>query len=56
VGSQVDGKPPVTLKAGDVFLTERGRIHTARNTGNTTARAVDTYVIDKGKPGILPAH
>jgi quercetin dioxygenase-like cupin family protein len=52
---QVDGKPPVTLKAGDVFLTERGRIHNARNIGNTTARAVDTYVIDKGKPGIIPA-
>ena len=52
---QVDGKAPVTLKAGDVFLTERGRIHNARNIGTTTARAVDTYVIDKGKPGIIPA-
>ncbi len=53
---QVDGKPPVTLKAGDVFLTERGRIHNARNIGTTTARAVDTYVIDKGKPGVIPAQ
>ena len=53
---QVDGKPPVTLIAGDVFLTERGRIHNARNIGATTARAVDTYVIDKGKPGVMPAR
>jgi quercetin dioxygenase-like cupin family protein len=51
----VDGKPPITLKAGDVFFTERGHIHNARNIGTTTARAVDTYVIDKGKPGITPA-
>ena len=53
---QVDGKTPVTLRAGDVFLTERGRIHNARNIGPTIARAVDTYVIDKGKPGIIPAR
>jgi quercetin dioxygenase-like cupin family protein len=51
----VDGKPPITLKAGDVFFTERGQIHNARNIGTTTARAVDTYVIDTGKPGITPA-
>jgi quercetin dioxygenase-like cupin family protein len=53
---QVDGKEPVTLKAGDVFETERGRVHNARNVGTTTARAVDTYVIDKGKPGVIPAR
>jgi quercetin dioxygenase-like cupin family protein len=53
---QVDGKPSLTLRAGDVFLTERGRIHNARNMGATTARAVDTYVIDKGKPGVIPAR
>jgi quercetin dioxygenase-like cupin family protein len=52
---QVDGKPPTTLRAGEVFFTERGRIHNARNIGTTTARAVDTYIIDKGKPGIIPA-
>ena len=52
---QVDGKPPLTLKGGDVFFTERGRIHNARNIGTTPARAVDTYIIDKGKAGITPA-
>jgi quercetin dioxygenase-like cupin family protein len=51
----VDGKTPVTLHAGDVFHTERGHVHNARNIGTTTARAVDTYIIDKGKPGITPA-
>jgi quercetin dioxygenase-like cupin family protein len=52
---QVDGKPPVMLTAGQVFFTERGQIHNARNVGTTTARAVDTYIIDKGKPGLTPA-
>ena len=52
---QVDGNPPLTVHAGEVFFTERGRIHNARNIGTTPARAVDTYVIDKGKPGITPA-
>jgi len=51
----VDGKPPQTLKAGDVFFTGRGQVHNARNIGTTPARAVDTYVIDKGKPGVIPA-
>ena len=51
----VDGKPPITVRAGEVFFTERGQIHNARNIVTTTARAVDTYVIDTGKPGITPA-
>ena len=51
----VDGKPPVTVHAGETFFTERGQIHNARNIGTTTARAVDTSVIDKGKPAITPA-
>jgi quercetin dioxygenase-like cupin family protein len=51
----VDGNPPITVRAGEVFFTERGHIHNARNIGTTTARAVDTYVIDTGKPGITPA-
>src|SRR5580698_7513508 len=27
---QVDGKPPLTVRAGEVFFTERGRIRNAR--------------------------
>lgn len=52
----VDGKAPVTLTAGDTFFTDRGQIHNAKNIGTTVARAVDTYVIDRGKPGIIPAN
>ena len=52
---QVDGNPPLTVRAGEVFFTERGHLHRARNIGTTTARAVDTYIIDKGKPVVTPA-
>ena len=52
---QVDGNPPLTVRAGEVFFTERGHLHSARNVGTTTARAVDTYIIDKGKPVVTPA-
>ena len=50
----VDGNPPLTVKAGEAFFTTRGHIHNARNIGKTTARAVDTYIIDKGKPVVIP--
>ncbi|MGI8744225.1 MAG: cupin domain-containing protein [Bryobacteraceae bacterium] len=50
---QVDGNPPLTVKAGETFFTPRGRIHNARNIGKTTARAVDTYIIDQGKPVVI---
>jgi len=50
----VDGKPPLTVKAGETFFTERGQIHNARNIGKTTARAVDTYIVDSGKPVVIP--
>jgi quercetin dioxygenase-like cupin family protein len=50
----VDGQPPLTVKAGETFYTARGHIHNARNIGKTTARAVDTYIIDKGKAVVIP--
>lgn len=31
---EVDGKPPVTLKAGDVLFIPYGTIHSAKNVGN----------------------
>jgi quercetin dioxygenase-like cupin family protein len=51
---EVDGYPPQTVKAGETFFTPRGHFHNARNIGKTTARAIDTYIIDKGKPVVIP--
>lgn len=50
---EVDGKPPVTLKAGDAFFVEAGRVHWGRN-GDTPGKALSTYVVEKGKPLATP--
>ena len=50
-----DGKPAVTLKAGEMFLIPAGTIHNATNTGTGTARVLATYIVEKGKPLATPA-
>jgi quercetin dioxygenase-like cupin family protein len=47
---QVEGKPPVTLKAGDVLFIPAGTIHAAKNVGSGEAKELATYVVEKGKP------
>lgn len=47
---QIEGKQPVTLKAGDVLFIPAGTIHAARNVGGDTASELATYVVEKGKP------
>jgi quercetin dioxygenase-like cupin family protein len=47
---QIEGKPAVTLKAGDVLFIPAGTIHAAKNVGNVTASELATYVVEKGKP------
>ena len=51
----IDGKPPATLKAGDVFFIEAGKIHAATNSGTTLARIFATYIVQKDKPLTAPA-
>ena len=46
----VEGKPPATLKAGDVLFIPAGAIHSARNVGTGRARELATYLVEKGKP------
>ena len=47
---KIEGKPPVTLKAGDVFFVRAGTVHAARNAGSSNAAELATYVVEKGKP------
>ena len=47
---QVEGKPPVTLKAGDVLFIPAGAVHSARNVGTVTGSELATYIVEKGKP------
>ena len=50
-----DGKPAVTLKAGQTFLIPPGTVHNATNTGSAMARVLATYLVEKGKPLATPA-
>ena len=47
---QVEGKPPVTLKAGEVLFIPHGTIHSAKNVGTGNAAELATYIVEKGKP------
>jgi len=47
---QLDGQPPVTLKAGDVLFVPARVIHTAKNHGKVNGAELATYVVEKGKP------
>ncbi len=47
---QVEGKPPVTLEAGDVLFIPAGTIHAVTNVGRGNGVELATYVVDKGKP------
>jgi quercetin dioxygenase-like cupin family protein len=50
-----DGKPPVTLSAGGVLFVPTGTIHMATNVGKTPASELGTYIVEKGKPLVIPA-
>ena len=52
----LDGKPPVTLKAGDVLFIPNGTIHAAKNVGTGNAAELATYIVEKGKPLAVPAR
>ena len=47
---EVEGKPPVTLKAGEVLFVPAGAVHSAKNVGRDNGAELGTYVVEKGKP------
>ena len=47
---RLEGKPPVTLKAGEALFIPAGTIHSAKNVGGGNAAELATYVVEKGKP------
>jgi quercetin dioxygenase-like cupin family protein len=53
---QVDGRPPVTLKAGEVLFVPAGAIHAAKNVGGGNGAELATYVVEKGRPLVVPAE
>lgn len=50
---KVEGRPPVTLKAGDVLFIPAGTVHEAKNAGGVTAKELATYIVEKNKPLLI---
>jgi quercetin dioxygenase-like cupin family protein len=50
---EVEGKPPVMLKAGEVLFIPAGTIHAAKNVGSGNGAELATYVVEKGKPLVV---
>ena len=49
----VDGRPPMTVNAGEVFFVPAETIHAVKNVGTGNAAELATYVVEKGKPLIV---
>jgi quercetin dioxygenase-like cupin family protein len=50
---QLEGQPPVTLKAGEALFIPAGTIHAAKNVGTGNAAELATYIVEKGKPLVV---
>lgn len=50
---QLDGKPPVTLEAGQTLFIPAGAIHAAKNVGSGNAAELASYIVEKGRPLVI---
>jgi quercetin dioxygenase-like cupin family protein len=53
---QLEGRAPVELRAGGVLFIPHGVAHKARNTGAVNGAELATYIVEKGKPLLVPAN
>ena len=47
---KLDGKPSLTVNAGEVLFIPYGTPHSAKNVGSVKAVELATYIVEKGKP------
>jgi quercetin dioxygenase-like cupin family protein len=50
---QLEGRAPVTLKAGDSLFIPEGVAHIAKNVGNDKGSELATYIVRKGEPLLI---
>ena len=53
---ELEGRPPVTLKAGDVLFIPAGTPHKVTNVGTVNAAEIATYIVEKGRPLLTPVR
>lgn len=50
---QLEGRAPLTLKAGDSLYIPEGVAHVAKNVGSDKASELATYILKKGEPVLI---
>jgi quercetin dioxygenase-like cupin family protein len=50
---QLEGRAPVTLKAGDSLFIPEGVAHIAKNVGQEKGSELATYIVKKGEPVLI---
>jgi len=53
---QLDGRPPVIVKAGEVLFIPAGTPHAVRNVGSGAAAELATYLVERGKTLLVPGN
>ena len=53
---RIDGQPPKTVKAGEVFFVPAGMVHDGINTSSGKTKVLATYIVEKGKPVATPVN
>ena len=51
----IDGRDPATFNPGEVLLVPAETVHSVRNVGSGNAAELATYIVEKGKPLLVPA-
>jgi quercetin dioxygenase-like cupin family protein len=52
----LEGSQPVTVHAGDALFIPAGTPHAVKNVGNGNASELATYIVEKGKPLLVPSQ
>ncbi|MBX4930560.1 cupin domain-containing protein [Rhizobium bangladeshense] len=53
---KLEGREPVTLKAGQSLFIPSGVVHSAKNVGSGKASELATYIVRKGEALVVPAR
>ncbi|TWO70654.1 cupin domain-containing protein [Caenimonas sedimenti] len=52
---RLEGQPPRRVTAGEAYHNPQGVVHETINVGETVAKTVATFVVEKNKPVVVPA-
>jgi quercetin dioxygenase-like cupin family protein len=52
---ELEGRPPITLNPGDALFIPAGTAHKVTNISSGNAVELATYIVEKGKPLLIPA-